>query len=285
MYKELEESLENPKSVIRRLLQNCPESVESLLDDCLMSSIDPRSDNQGRVTFNFFLFRPESSETSEVAPIDLVNATGKKKLLVHPLFETFICLKWLKTRKLFTVNFLIIVMHMIALVGYSLLCFSPSFENVDKMWKKCIFWSFFLASNIATTLLQLAEIYNIFFWRFQQSRPRRSHALSEWVERRERLYPVMDNTLPIGGFIFLFCESRELAAFLILYSSWQCMRTFSMFPRIGKNVFITSKVTRTILEFFLSYMIEFLAFTISFHILLPHTKIFRYIYYTYSGCS
>ena len=45
-----------------------------------------------------------------------------------------------------------------------------------------------------------------------------------------------------------------------------------MFPRVGKNVFITSRVTRTISEFFLCYLIEILAFTLAFHLLLNHER-------------
>ena len=49
-----------------------------------------------------------------------------------------------------------------------------------------------------------------------------------------------------------------------------------MFPRVGKHVFITSRVTRTISEFFLSYLIEILAFTVAFHVLLNRdTAMFR----------
>ena len=50
-----------------------------------------------------------------------------------------------------------------------------------------------------------------------------------------------------------------------------------MFPRVGRHVFITSQVTGTISEFLLSYLIEILAFTISFHILLKENEMFRYV--------
>jgi hypothetical protein len=277
MYTELEKSLENPKSVLRMFLQNTPESVESLLDDCVMSNIDHGTENIGKVIFDFFLFCPENTETSEVATIDLVIATGKNKLIEHPLFETFIRLKWLKIRKLYTMTFLLLAIHMIALVGYSLLCFSHTFENVDRIWRDWIFWIFFLVTNIVITILQLAKVHGILFWRCYKTPQKNDHSLSDWIERQERFYPLIDTTSPICGFFILFFESKELTVFLILYSSWQCMRSLTMFPRVGKNVFITSKVTRTISEFFISYLIEILAFTLAFHILLPNTPIFRYL--------
>ena len=275
MYTELEKGLENPKSVLRMFLQNCPEAVESLLDDCIMSNMDHGTENIGKVIFDFFLFCPENSHTSEVATIDLVIATGKNKLIEHPLFETFIRLKWLKIWRLYTISFLFLVVHMIALVGYSLLCYSPTFEDLDAIWRDWIFWSFFLVSNVAITFLQLAKVYGILFEKFYPIRSKSDHSLSDWVERQERSYPLLDTVLPVCGYFVLLFESKELTVFLILYSSWQCMRNLTMFPRIGKNVFISSKVTRTIMEFFFSYIIEILAFTLAFHILLPHTHIFK----------
>ena len=48
-----------------------------------------------------------------------------------------------------------------------------------------------------------------------------------------------------------------------------------MFPSVGRHVFITSRVTWTIAEFFLSYLVEILAFTLAFHILLRDNTSFH----------
>ena len=98
--------------------------------------------------------------------------------------------------------------------------------------------------------------------------------LSSWARRRETLYPLLDLLTPALGFLILAWSSRELAGLLVLYCSWQLMRSLTVFPRLGKNMFITSQVTRTILEFLLSYMVELLAFTLTFHLLMPNAKIF-----------
>ena len=75
----------------------------------------------------------------------------------------------------------------------------------------------------------------------------------------------------------MFTKNREITGLLVLYSSWQFMRILTVFPRVGKNIFISTQVTSTILEFFLSYIIELFAFTLTFHILLPNTSIFSNI--------
>ena len=87
------------------LLQNVPEAVKSLLDNCIVAN-DVGSDNIGKVVFDFFLFQPETGD-DELALVDLVIATGKKKLIEHPLFETFIRLKWIKIWKVYTLSFMV----------------------------------------------------------------------------------------------------------------------------------------------------------------------------------
>ena len=89
IYTELETSIDNPQSALRMFLQNCPEAFKCLLDNCLVASDERFTDNIGKVVFDFFLFFPEHDD-NELAIVDLVIAAGKKKLVEHPLFETFI---------------------------------------------------------------------------------------------------------------------------------------------------------------------------------------------------
>ena len=68
---------------------------------------DVGSDNIGKVVFDFFLFKPEVDD-NELAIVDLVIDSGKKRLIEHPLFETFIRLKWIRMWKFYTVSFMVI---------------------------------------------------------------------------------------------------------------------------------------------------------------------------------
>ena len=99
--------------------------------------------------------------------------------------------------------------------------------------------------------------------------------LSDWRSRQERFYPLLDTITPVLGSLILALERLDLTVVLIMYSSWQFERNLTMFPKVGKHVFINSKVTRTTAEFFLCYLIEIVAFTICFHILLRDNKTFR----------
>ena len=223
----------------------------------------------GKVVFDFFLFHTDKGNC-ELALVDLVIATGKKKLLEHPLFETFIRLKWIKVWKVYTTIFAVLCLFMIALVGHTLLSFSNIFEESD-VYVKETFSLFLLVMTVLMFILHIAKLQHILF-KCWNPRDIKKAPLSDWTARQERLYPVMDSLTPIVGFLILFVKDPRLAVFLILYSSWQFMRSVTMFPRVGKNVFITSRVTRTISEFFLCYLIEILAFTLAFHLLLNHER-------------
>ena len=166
---------------------------------------------------------------------------------------------------------------MLSMVGYVLTKYSPMFEKIHHNWSQ-IFWIFLLFTSILQSALHLSKLHGIIFNScFMIEEKRKYSFLSDWKARHERVYPLWDTLTPLLGFLTLFIDSPSMAVFLILYSSWQFMRSLTMFPRVGRHVFITSQVTRTISEFFLSYLIEILAFTISFHILLKENEMFRYV--------
>lgn len=76
------------------------------------------------------------------------------------------------------------------------------------------------------------------------------------------------------GVAVLVTESRNITAVALIWTSHVFMAAVTSIPRIGKNVFLTTQVTYTILEFLFSYLGEILAFVVAFHILLPDSESF-----------
>ena len=249
------------------VLQNTPEAVKSLLDNCIVVT-EGNSDNIGKVVFDFFLFHPEINKC-ELALVDLVIATGKKRLIEHPLFETFIRIKWIKVWKVYSASFAVLCLFMVAMVGHTLLTFSNMFEESKDA--RSAFRIFLLITTVLLFILHVAKLQHILFKSCPQRGTKKSF-FNDWTARQEIFYPILDSLTPTLGFLILFVNDSRVAVFLVLYSSWQFMRSLTMFPRVGKNVFITSKVTRTISEFFLCYLVEILAFTLAFHLLLNHER-------------
>ena len=77
MHLELEQS----RPVLRALLLNCPESVRSLLDSCVVGE-----EGSGMVTFDCFLFEQQTGDQCELAVIDLVSSTP-----LHPSLYLKVC--------------------------------------------------------------------------------------------------------------------------------------------------------------------------------------------------
>ena len=76
------------------------------------------------------------------------------------------------------------------------------------------------------------------------------------------------------GVAVLVTESRNITAVALIWTSHVFMAAVTSIPRIGKNVFLTTQVTYTILEFLFSYLGEIFAFVVAFHILLPDSESF-----------
>ena len=219
--------------------------------------------------------------------------TDRSKLLEHPLFETFILLKWLKLWKIYSATFLLLLVHLAILTVYSLSIFTDTFNNPDAEVETAnnsqtvninsetsisnnmvtnVFFYLLLFTNLLMLMLQIAKVISV------HHSHRAMHAVSQlsaFAYRRDHFYPILDLITPVLGFFVLFLKTKEVTGLLIIYSSWQFTRYLTVFPRIGKNIFITSQVTRTILEFFLSYLVALLAFTLTFRILLDKSKIFN----------
>ena len=195
------------------------------------------------------------------------------RLLEHPLFETFIQLKWLKLWKYYTATFCFLLLHLIVLTLFTLFHYSHVSGSVP-VFLQTVSWHFLLTTNVLLLLLQVFRVY----CSLQSPRSKlASSPMSGSVGRREHLYPLVDLLTPTLGFLVLLLASREVTGLTLLYCSWQFMRGLTVFPRVGKNMYIASEVTRTILDFFLSYLVVLLAFTLTFHILLLDTEIFSNI--------
>ena len=181
----------------------------------------------------------------------------------------FFRLKWLQVWKVYTLSFLVLGLFMVALTGLTLLRYSHNLETCSNRegWVQG-FWIFLLVTTILLGCLQIVKLHDILM-------KRHGNLISDWKARQERFYPLLDTISPVLGFIILFVDRLDLTVILIMYSSWQFERNLTMFPKVGKHVFINSQVTRTTTEFFLCYLIEILAFTISFHILLGNLPAFR----------
>ena len=151
---------------------------------------------------------------------------------------------------------MLFLLHLLAITLFALTHFS-SLEG-DKVSKEVVA-SILLTTNTLSLVLHVTKLGFVL---------RLHNRISDFSPHSDNFYSLLDLIPLVLGFLAVTTKSRETTSVLILYSSWQFMRMLTIFPRIGKNIFITFQVTRTILELFLSYLVALFAFTITFHMML-----------------
>ena len=154
---------------------------------------------------------------------------------------------------------MLFLLHLLAITLFALAHFS-SLEG-DKVSKEVVA-SILLTTNTLSLVLHVTKLGFVL---------RLHNRNSDFSIHSDNFYSLLDLIPLVLGFLAVTTESREITSVLILYSSWQFMRMLTIFPRVGKNIFMTFQVTRTILELLLSYVVALFAFTITFHILLDES--------------
>ena len=162
--------------------------------------------------------------------------TNRNKLLEHPLFEIFVSLKWLQLWKIYTANFLFLLLHLVLLAIFAIIHFGNILADHQALVGNEISFYMLLVTNCLLFILQLVKLHSV-----QRSNKKSLSPLSRFAHRRDRLYPILDLVTPCLCFLVLLLENRELAGVLILFESWQFLICLTVFPRVGKNIVITSQ--------------------------------------------
>ena len=275
MYSELGVNPKDPNSLFQKFLQNCPEALSHLFDSCLVA--ENNGNQKGKMNIDFFLFKTlgDSWFGSELTIINILCASRKYKLLDHPVVEILILLKWAKVWKLFSVILFMLFIHMMAILGYSVVNFSNLLpiecaEVQQKYW-----WHILNTTNSFLLLYQVFKLINFSIKIFQFKA--RISRYSFWKDEGElyEFVEIMFQTItPILGIPTLAFNSRNWTACLVLYGSFHFLMKMTLFPKFGENAFMTGQVMRTIAEFFFSYSAQIFSFALAFHILLPGSVTF-----------
>ena len=268
---ELGNDPENPDSIFRCFLKKNPDALVKLFDRCLISEPSQKNDATN-VVFDFFLFKCDGFTKCEMDVIDLIFASGRKKLLEHPIFETFLRLKWDRSWKLFVPFFLLSLCNFLSVLGFALFNFG-SFKVQTHFLD---FWWYFLTAT-TSIFLMIELIKSLYFVSYFMESIKNIKFSAFWSTKRH-LYQLTNvihtGISPALGVLSLTTMNKSVTAVAVLVSSSIFMMAVTSIPRIGKNVFLTSQVMMTISEFFLSYSAQIFAFAITFHILLPGSEAF-----------
>ena len=109
---------------MRLFLRHSPECIERLLDKCLVSG-SCSEQVQGRVILDFGMFFPIplvelEDRCRDFSVLELLLEYKKERFLSHPLFETYLKLKWFGTWKIYVIILLLYLAFLVSVIGYSI---------------------------------------------------------------------------------------------------------------------------------------------------------------------
>jgi len=269
---QLQRDLKSPGSPFQMFLKYSPDALNHLFDRCMMKPVDLQL--QGRLFFDLFLFAPCHQTGCELGIIAAILDAKKERFLLHPTFDLFLQLKWEKIAKIYYFLLSIILVYeavffvftlqqfscfneiipatpmfivMIVSLGiFSLLKFQMIILNflVCYTMIKCtskICWKMITGTIVGTLLLEIAQ------------------PTLAWIFL---LLPMEDHT------------KRSLCSLLLFTSGMDSLFLLSKLPKIGVQTIMMAKVASSVFSFFTAFITLFLAFCLTFHVLLPTTQAF-----------
>ena len=208
---------------------------------------------------------------------------SKASLLLHPLFDAFLRLKWEKVCLPFYIHLLWTFIYTFSIMGYSLQRFSllqgivpQVFENCNliETWIHIIFpesiieriLGFFMGTLVLTELFQNSGRNMGLGWKLSII------FKSFWVFVWHFSHPTL-----IGFLLFGDLENwtaRTVCSVLMFLTSLLNLTTLAQLPTFGIHIFMIKKVGASACRFFATFGIIFLSFCFVFHTLMPSSDNF-----------
>ena len=290
-----------PDSALKLFLKHTPDALEHLFDRCI-SSLCEREQVQGKIFFDFFLFAPprssigaadeqpekKSLDQNELTLPQILITHGKAYFLLHPLFETFLRLKWVKMKTMFLVHLIFHLFNVMAIIGFALTHYGQFHqENSTSTLKKSSidFWSGFYGTT--SGLFDFLIITNGILYTIPEVKKlgKLRTKGSKWFYMTpvNILLMFMDTILMLGimsiPFLVLFAPlekemKRYLLAIDVIGVCFTFMRMICQLPDVGIYIFMMKRVFTTILRFFSIYFWHFFGYAVAFHIIMPQSEAF-----------
>ncbi|CAK1543481.1 unnamed protein product [Leptosia nina] len=254
--------------MIINTLSNPTEFLEEVFDSYIKSNNVNFHDPNCEITVDYRILMPTVCEMEQMKVIEGLlktgNRYGQKKLLVHPLVESFLHLKW----KVLQPFFYIIV------VFYSLLVCSLTIFTVSVFYYKDTasqppaflnpsIWAYVIYVSVVLIILQEMLYTNI-------KSKRHLFQLETWVK-----FGSVGLAMVIPSAIKLAGEAvwpRHVATLALLFSWIELMFLLSRFPSWGYYVLMFGKVAMNVIKILLTFAFIIIGFSLSFMIQF-HTQI------------
>ena len=213
----------------------------------------------------------------------------KSKILMHPISEVMLSLKWTCMSKYFwstVVQYFLFVLLLTGLATYQKFLLSKNSTQLKNEAKNPI-----CLNNKAAHQCSFAEIHNdhwfyvlyvlvllnsvwLFFREFSQMYYNWYHYIRSWEDKMEALLIVFTILYLVGVFVFPVSILKHFTAWAVFLAWMELALLLGRFPGIGIYVHMFTKVSKVLVLYVIVYAPVILGFSFVFYILLSNKDTF-----------
>ncbi|CAH2057024.1 unnamed protein product, partial [Iphiclides podalirius] len=240
------------------------EFMEEVFDSYISSNCQSFQDANCEITVDYRILMPTVCEMEQMKVIEALlktgNRYGQKRLLVHPLVESFLYLKW---KALLPFFYTIIAFYSLFVTSLTIFIVSVFFYKDTKemapLWLNANIWGYIVYATILLILFQELLYMNVKSSRYFLQ-------LETWVKFGSiGLATILPPAVMISS--WLSAEWPRHVATLALLLSWlELMFLLSRFPNGGYYVLMFGKVASNVIRILLTFAFFIIGFALSFMI-------------------
>ncbi|CAL7945324.1 unnamed protein product [Xylocopa violacea] len=236
-------------------------TLSEYFDECIQ--VKKERPNEYTIEFDYKCLIPHDTSykegqqksliSQEMGEMDIfqfiADRNGLKDILTHPLLSSFLYLKWHRIRHILWLNFIFYGLFYLLLNTYILqVIYTKDYTEAEtEGWNFVLFLR--IATGLATALFAVRNILQLL------SAP--CHYLSSlenWIEM----------PLIILAFAVLYNVNIQIAAIIILLSTWELMILIGKYPRMSTVIEMFKTVSINFMRFLFLYAFLIVAFALAF---------------------
>ncbi|CAF4858679.1 unnamed protein product [Pieris macdunnoughi] len=266
------ESARKPKrtaiEIIVNNLSKPTEFLDDIFDSYIICTCQNLEDANCEITVDYRILMPTACEIDQMKVVEALlktgNRYGQKRLLVHPLVESFLYLKW---KALLPFFYTIIAVYALFVSSVTIFTISVFFyKDTNETPPACLgpsIWSYFIYATVCLIILQEILYMNVKSTRYL-------FHMETWIKFGSVVFAII---LPTSVTMSADIEWPRHIATLALILSWiELMFLLSRFPNWGYYVLMFGKVASNVVKILLTFAFLVIGFSLSFMIQF-HSKI------------
>ncbi|XP_017057978.1 transient receptor potential channel pyrexia isoform X2 [Drosophila ficusphila] len=265
--------------IVRRTPEIIPKLMQKL-DRSIKANDHEIGDVDCQIKLDFRLLVPSSSmERGETELLLSLIEVGQKRILMHPLCETFLFLKWRRIRKFFLMSLAYHTLFVLLFTLYVIRVYVRSCKEGEVC----------MAPGYVTTIGYLVIMLNLILLGkevFQMAHGLHGYAKYwenwlQWTIVFGVLLCVSPEILRTGDLLAVPVWQHHVAAVVILLVWLELMMLVGRFPIFGVYVQMFTKVAVNFAKFLLAYICLLVAFGLSFAVLFNDYPAFENITWSF----